>query len=150
MITSSNGSATIADSSVAIRPPRRALTSSPDSKFVGATVKNPEDVTLFIDDADSILDLQGACALEIYGVVEELSRFDNVCLGITSHISTIPPDCSPLEIATSSVEAVRDAFHHIYKKKEQSDLIDKILGSTRLPSALGHPAWHRCISQQLG
>ena len=82
---------------------------------------------IILDNAESIIDPQGTGAREIYSVVDELCRFKNISLLITSRITTVPPYCKRPEIPKLSMEAACDIFYGIYGNRRDSGIITDLL-----------------------
>jgi tetratricopeptide (TPR) repeat protein len=104
---------------------------------------------LFLDNAESIFDPAGPDAQKIYIVVEELTRFKNICLGITSRISTVPPHCKRPMIPTLSTESACNIFYATYQNGGRSDMISDLvrqldfhaLSITLLATVASHNMW---------
>ena len=130
------------------------------SKVIGAGIQNPDNLAslqpflrskmiLFLDNVESILDPHGIDADEIYAVVEELGQFDNICLGITSRILTVPPRCRRPVIPALSIGSACEIFYSIYSNGGQSDIVSDLvtrldfhaLSITLLATAASHNAW---------
>jgi len=142
-------------------PASRAHFLSRLSKVIGAGVENPEDLTplrpflsaramiLFLDNAESILDPHGMDAREIYDVVEELSRFETICLCITSRVSNVPRHCERPTIPTLSMESACNIFYGIYNHGGESGIVGDFvkqldfhaLSITLLATVASHNMW---------
>ena len=131
------------------------------SDVIGAGVANPDDLTLLrpflssreiilvLDNAESILDPEGAGAQEIYPIVEELSHLKTVSLCITSRITTVPRHCKRPVIPTLSMESACDIFYGIYDSGGRSDIVNDLLrrldfhalSITLLATTASHNMW---------
>jgi len=131
------------------------------SKVIGAGVRNPEDLTplrpflfshkilIVLDNAESVLDPQGADAQGIIAVVDELCQFKSMCVCITSRLTTVPRHCKRPEIPTLSLEAARDIFYSIHGNGGRSGIIDDLLrrlefhalSITLLATTASHNMW---------
>ena len=131
------------------------------SKVIGAGAENPEDLTslepflsshpmfIVLDNAESILDPQGANAHEIYAVIDHLCQFKNLSICITSRITTVPPCCKRPKIPPLSMTAACDIFYGIYGDSERppaiNDLLRRLdfhaLSITLLATVASHNAW---------
>ena len=121
------------------RPASRAQFLSQLSKVIGTGIENPEDLTslwpflssrkmfLILDNAESILDPHGMNGREIYNVIEELGRFETVCLCITSRIVTVPTYFKRQTIPRLSKKSACKIFYDIYNNGGQSNIINNLL-----------------------
>ena len=104
---------------------------------------------LILDNAESVLDPKGMDAREIYSLVDELCRFKNICLLITSRITTVPPHLKRPGIPTLSMDAACDIFYGIYGGRGRSSIINDLLcrldfhalSITLLATTASHNAW---------
>ena len=109
------------------------------STVIGAGIKNvtslaplrsfivAQPMIIVLDNAETILDSHAQDAHAIYAVVEELSRSPNLCLIITSRLSTIPPHCKRIDVPTLSKDAAQEIFYRIYPEGERSKLVERLL-----------------------
>ena len=131
------------------------------SEVIGAGVENPGDLVLlrsrlsstdmiiFLDNAESVLDPRGTGARDIYSLVEELNRFSNICVCITSRISIIPPHFKRPVIPILTAGAACDIFYDIHDDGDRSDAVGDLLkrldyhalSITLLATVASHNMW---------
>jgi len=131
------------------------------SDVIGAGVDNPDDLTplrpflssremiIVLDNAESILDPEGTGAREIFPIVEELSQIKNICLCVTSRITTVPRHCKRPAIPTLSMESACNIFYGIYDNGGRSDMVNDllrrldfhVLSITLLATTASHNMW---------
>jgi len=109
------------------------------STVIGAGIKNVTSLTplqsfitaqamiLVLDNAETILDPHLQDAQAIYLVIEELSRSPNLCLIITSRLSTVPSGCEHIDVPSLSKDAAQEIIYRIYPDGERSNLVDGLL-----------------------
>ena len=108
-----------------------------------------KEVFVVLDNTESILDPQGTNSHEIYALLDELCRFETVCLCITSRITMVPRHCKRPAIPALSMEAACEIFYGIYDGQERSGIIDDLLqrldfhalSITLLATAAAHNMW---------
>ena len=90
-------------------------------------VPSSRDMFTVLDSVEPVPDPHVTGAEGIYAAVEELNQRSNICLRVTSQISTVPPNFKWLHIPPLSMEATCDTFYCIYQHGERSGLIKNIL-----------------------
>ena len=130
------------------------------SKVIGAGVENPRDLTplrpflsskemiIFFDNAESVLSPGGTDVREIHAVLEELSRFETICLFISSRIPSVPLRCKRPTIPALSMGSACKIFFSIYDNgwsETVSNLLRQIdlhpLSITLLATAASRNLW---------
>ena len=104
-----------------------------------------KEMLIVLDDVESIPDPN---VQEVYGV-EELTRFEKICLCTASPTTPVLSNCKCLGAPTLLIEAARSTFCRTYTRGEQPDAIDNILAQlgfhplpiTLLAAVVNHSNW---------
>ena len=79
-------------------------------------------------------------------MMEELSRFETICLCITSRISNVPRHCERPTISTLSMESACDIFYSICNNGGQSNIVNDLVSRLDFHALsitlLATVAWH--------